>query len=883
MKKMMNMDKTGFNDEKRFFKTYKGISIWLTTLAVIILILLIALTIKNTREQAMVAQFSKQQMAIVRGTAAGIEDFLIGVEKSMIILSRLPCVRGTMPETTVQSMKVIYDDLEGKVEFIAVEDKRGVLITSYPSSFLKGITGKKFEFRRYFQEIKKTGKPYVSDLLLVGGEKYGDVENRFKSIIVAVPKYDSKDEFSGVVLAALSFSTIIDRYIKGVKCGMSCSAWIVDDNGTIVVHPDAEFTGKDVGVLESARTEEKVSLKSMLLKGEEGYGEYMLLKEGGRVEKNIVAYVPIHLGLRKWAIAINVPCYVAISLLRETFFNIMIIAFGLIAAVIIGSTFIVYSGRKQLRIREELKHLREKEEWQEKLIREHKTIEGIIEGSPIPTFVVNREHNIILWNRACSELTGFNARDMIGTDKQYIPFYSQKRPLIADFIVDHDIERLERYYGSQEVRKSENVKGAYEARDFFKDLGGKSKHLYFLAAPIYDERGEIAAAIETLQDVSKEKEMELSLAEYAETLQNELTENINLRKRIEDLYSYLQSILDSSPDKLFDVSSKGIINYVSQDLERGDSLVSQQVKGKHIANFVAPEIRDITLAKWEDVKRGIYTPYEVDAIARDGSKRTLLMTPCPVKGTDRYVYVQSDITEFKDLERKFYESQKLAAVGQLAAGIAHEVRNPLSSIKMSLQILEKRMQPSGNDSKRFKIAQREVDHLEKLVNDILVFAKPSDPEKEPSNIERILEHALAMVEKSVSDKRIHIRTRFEENIPSIEVDPAMLEQSFINIYQNAIDAMEAEGKLFISAKPVEDGGKSVLVEVEDDGCGIGEEDMSHLCNPFFTRKKYGTGLGLTQVKKIIDLHQGALKILSKKGEGTRVMVTLPIEQEQVNS
>ena len=879
----MNMDKTGFDDKKKFFKTKLGISIWLTTLAVIILILLIALTIKHTREKAMVEQFSKQQMAIARGTAAGIEDFLIGVEKSMVILSRLPCVREAIPETTVQGMKVIYDDLEGKVEFIAVEDKSGVLVTSYPSSFLKGITGKNFGFRRYFQEVKKTGKPYISDLLLVGGEKYEDVESRFKSIIVAVPKYDSKNEFSGVVLAVLSFSTIVDRYIKRVKSGMPCSVWIVDDNGAIVVHTDAEFTGKDAGILEGAKTEGGMSLKSTLLKGQEGYGEYMLLEESGRNGKNIVAYVPIHLGSRKWVIAINTPYYVAISLLRKTFFNVMIVAIGLIAAVVIGSTFIVYSGRKHLRVREELKHLREKEDWQEKLIREHKTIEGIIEGSPIPTFVVNREHKVILWNRACSELTGFDSMDMIGTDKQYLPFYRPKRPLIADLIVDNDIENLEKYYGTKKVKKSENVEDAYEARDFFKDLGGKNRHLYFLAAPIYDEKGNIIAAIETLQDVSREKEMELSLAEYAETLQNELTENINLRKRIENLYDYLQSILDSSPDKLFDISSKGIINYMSRDQERGDSLVSHHVKGKHIADFVAPEIRDITLAKWKDVKRGIYTPYEVEAIARDGSKRTLLMTPCLVKGTDRYVYVQSDITEFKNLERKFYESQKLAAVGQLAAGIAHEVRNPLSSIKMSLQILEKRMQPSGNDSKRFRIAQREVDHLEKLVNDILVFAKPSDPQKKPSDIKRILEHALAMVEKPISDKGIHIRTGFEENIPLIKVDPARLEQLFINIYQNAIDAMEAEGKLFISAKLVDDGGKAILVGVEDNGCGIDEEDMSHLCNPFFTRKKYGTGLGLTQVKKIIDLHQGALKILSKKGEGTKVMVTLPIEQEQVNS
>ncbi len=830
----------------------------------------------------MVEQFSKQQMAIARGTAAGIEDLLIGIEKSMIILSRLPCVRGTMPGITIQSMKVIYDNMEGKAEFIIIENRKGVVINSYPSFPLKGRMGESFGFRHYFQEVKKTGKSYVGDLVLVGSEKPKDVEGGIESIIVAVPKYDSKNEFSGVVLAALSVSTIIDRYIKPVECGVSCYSCMVDDSGIILFHQDAEFTGKDIAILEDVKSEGGIFLKDALLRGEEGYGEYMLLGKGDRVEKSIVAYAPIHPGSRKWMIAVSTPRDTAISSLRKTFFNIMFVAVGLIAAVVIGSIFTVYSARKRLRLGEELKRLRERSKWQEKLAGEKRTIDGIIEGFPIPTFVVNREHKVILWNRACKELTGFDAGDMIGTDKHYLPFYSQKRPLIADFIIDNDIEGLKKYYSARDVKKSKNVEGAYEARDFFKDLGGKKRHLYFVAAPIYDEKGEIAAAIETLQDVSKEKEMEVSLTEYTETLRNELEENINLREKIEDLYNYLQSILDSSPDKIFNVSSNAIINYMSKDLEREDGFISHHVKGKHYMEVIAPEIIDITLDKWEDVKRGIYTPYEVQVNSRDGSKRTLLMTPCPVKGTDSYLYVQRDITEFKNLERKFYESQKLAAVGQLAAGIAHEVRNPLSSIKMSLQILEKRMRPSGNDSKRFRIAQREVDHLEKLVNDILIFAKPSEPQKEPSNIKRILEHALAMVEKSVSDKEIHIRTRFEENIPPIEVDPAMLEQSFINVYLNAIDAMEAKGKLCISAKLIDDGGKSVLVEVEDDGCGIDEEDMPHLFNPFFTRKKYGTGLGLTQVKKIIDLHQGALKILSKKGEGTTIMVTLPIEQKRVN-
>jgi signal transduction histidine kinase len=105
-------------------------------------------------------------------------------------------------------------------------------------------------------------------------------------------------------------------------------------------------------------------------------------------------------------------------------------------------------------------------------------------------------------------------------------------------------------------------------------------------------------------------------------------------------------------------------------------------------------------------------------------------------GTNHYILVQRDITEFKNLEKQLYDSQKLAALGQLSAGIAHEIRNPLSSIKMSLQILTKRINPEGNDLKRFKIAEKEVDHLEMLVNNILAFAKPVEPKKAPADLSK---------------------------------------------------------------------------------------------------------------------------------------------------
>ncbi|MEA3486725.1 MAG: ATP-binding protein, partial [Thermodesulfobacteriota bacterium] len=867
------MNKTGADNGHRSFPANIKIPVWLTIAAVITFILILAFTVNHARERDIVEQFSRQQMAVARGTAAGIEDLISSVEKSMIILSRLPCVTGIMPETTRQSIKVIYDDLDGEVEFIAVKNKDGVVTAEYPPSIFEGITDESFKHSPYFQEIKKTGKTYIGGLQLAWE---GEAEDRVQSVIIAVPKYDAEDNFSGVVLTGLSLSAIIDRYTK-VKSETSGCGWIIDSSGAIFVRPDKAHACMELETLGSTKIPGGASLKDVLAEGKEGYSECVLPMEGGGTKRSIIAYAPVNAGSKRWFVAITTPYNKIVLLARKGFINIIFWTLGLIIVVIITGISAAYSSAKQLRLKEELKRLREREEWQEKLLREYRTTEGIIAGSPIPTFVLSKEHRVILWNRACSELTGFDAGDMIGTARHSIPFYKKKRPALADIIIDYDINVLEKYYGTKGITKSATVEGAYEAMDYIPDLGGKNRHIYFLAAPIYDGRGEIIAAIETIQDVTQQRETDIRLKEYAETLQNELNKNIKLRREIEDLYNYLQSIVDSLPEKIFDLDSEGSINYVSRDMKKDGKIISQKFGGKHFADFVDPENRQFVLGIWENAKKGIFTPYEMTATAKDGSKRNLLITPRPVKKTGHYILVQRDITELKVLEKKFYESQKLAAVGQLSAGIAHEVRNPLSSIKMSLQLLEKRMQPEGNNSKRFKIAGREVEHLEKLVNDLFLYAKPSEPQKKPSDIKNILDHALAMTEKSVSDKNVRVEMNIAKDLPPLDADPAMLEQAFLNIYLNAIDAMEKGGKLSISARKTEG---QVLVEVRDNGCGISSEDMSHIFNPFFTKKKYGTGLGLTQIKKIIDLHQGTIIISSKEGKGTSVAMTFPIKAPQ---
>jgi PAS domain-containing protein len=275
----------------------------------------------------------------------------------------------------------------------------------------------------------------------------------------------------------------------------------------------------------------------------------------------------------------------------------MMEALLLIAAAIIGSALMMFSRRKRFLLEEELKRLQERNRWREQLMM---TVEGIVEGSPIPTFVINKEHTIIFWNKACAELTAYDSTNMVGTDLHYKPFYQEKRPVIADLIIDHDIEGLNTYYSKKSGQKSTRVEGAYEALDYFENLAGKNRYLYFLAAPIYNKEGEIISAIETLQDVTNEQAMAKSLRENAERLSNEINESIRLRHELEELYNHIQTILDSSPDLIFSFNKDGIINYISRKPSKDGESKYSNMKGKHINNIVAPEYRTFMLKKWEE-------------------------------------------------------------------------------------------------------------------------------------------------------------------------------------------------------------------------------------------------------------------------------------------
>ncbi len=850
----------------RLLRQALSIRIWLASIVVVLLILLLALTVNNAREKEMADLFSRQQLASAQNAGARMAEILSQVERNVILFTYFDPNGKTLTHEDYRDLEVLYSVWGKTIDAVLVFDADEKIRSVLPQGALPAV-----DLTRHFRALKIHQGQYINLVLSDRLSRDAIAQKQDWYLIRGYPIHRQKNIFAGAWMVSFSLAALVDTCEKQIKDNQLGDLWLVNEQGQVLLHPHSSFIGKNIADLIKNNQGGKIEFPS-------DSGRHLganILQSNNKIQRSVIAYSPFQIVGNKWYVMVTAPYSRVIAPVRTTFIYTMFSAFILIVVLVVVGFYFAFREGKRLRMKEEQERRKEREAWQEKLLREKKTIDGIIEGSPIPSFVINHEHKVILWNRACMELTGYSAQDMLGTDNHCKPFYSRKRPMVVDLIVDNDIDALNQFYGTKRVKKSDKVLGAYEAYDHFDNLGGSSRYMYFLAAPIYDEEGHIIAAMETLQDVSREEELTRSLREYAETLQNELAENIELRREIEGLYNYMQSIVKSLPDKIYELDKDGIINFISWGLKKPRS----EFKGRYFLEFVAPENESFVMSKWEEAKQGIYTPYEVETTRKDGRKINLMVTVSPVIGTDHYILVQRDITDFKNLEKKLYNSQKLAALGQLSAGIAHEVRNPLSSIKMSLQILEKRMTPEGNDLKRFKIAQKEVEHLEELVNNVLVFAKPVDPKIVSVDLVKLLEQAIALAEKVIHDKQINIKLETEE-IPQVNADAAMITDAFLNIIRNAAEAVEDQGSIRIYARSIGSQPPSVLVVVEDNGCGIDEEDMPHLFNPFFTKKKYGTGLGLSQVSKIVELHQGKIEIISEKDKGTKVCITLPCSERR---
>ncbi len=243
-----------------------------------------------------------------------------------------------------------------------------------------------------------------------------------------------------------------------------------------------------------------------------------------------------------------------------------------------------------------------------------------------------------------------------------------------------------------------------------------------------------------------------------------------------------------------------------------------------------------------------------------------------------------DLTELKNLREQLIHSEKLVVMGQLAAGVAHEINNPINGIINYIHLFLKRIEENRIDSevwrKELKIIERETMRIGRLVRNLLNFAKKTELELTKIRLDRLIDETLPLLEDQFLLKNIVVNKKYDEGIPEILGDFNQIQQVVINLIMNAIQAVERNGviEIALTAEGVKGSECFVVLSIIDNGVGIPEEDLNKVFDPFYTTKtkdKGGIGLGLTIVQQIVNAHHGRIAIKSKVGEGTAVSVRLP--------
>ncbi len=240
--------------------------------------------------------------------------------------------------------------------------------------------------------------------------------------------------------------------------------------------------------------------------------------------------------------------------------------------------------------------------------------------------------------------------------------------------------------------------------------------------------------------------------------------------------------------------------------------------------------------------------------------------------------IQKTTADLKKTEAQLIRSEKLAALGQLAAGIAHEIRNPLTSINILIHSLRQNISSGESRSEDFKVIEEEIHRINEIVDQFLRFAKPAPPHLERTEVTSIFEEILQLLRPQMEKLRISVEKDFR-SVPLITIDNEQMKQVILNLLMNSIQAMPEGGQFRLEGEVSKDG-QWVELSIRDSGVGIPPEDMDKLFDPFFSTKEGGIGLGLSIAHRIIDQHHGKIEVTSNPNEGTIFTVYLPIDQGQ---
>jgi two-component system, sporulation sensor kinase E len=357
----------------------------------------------------------------------------------------------------------------------------------------------------------------------------------------------------------------------------------------------------------------------------------------------------------------------------------------------------------------------------------------------------------------------------------------------------------------------------------------------------------------------------------------DITERKIVETLLEESRQQYRSLFEYSPDIVSMLDLNGIIKNLNPQFKKIIGFEPEDYIGRSITELLPAEHRDLLLEKIEKVvQHHCPQTFELEIPHKNGSPIILQSTTLPIIVNDRIAGIicsSRDVTELRQTEERLRRTDKLSVVGELSASVAHEIRNPLTSLKGLVQLLQM------EDEKHqlyYQIMIDELNRINHIVSELLLLAKPQQIKYTEADLQVILHDVISLLKTEASLHNIQIEFEVQDHHVMLECEPNQLKQLFINIVKNAIEASSSENVVLISLQSSDN---HVTVRVKDEGIGISKELMERIGEPFYSSKEKGTGLGMTVSFKIVQSHNGTIKFNSEPEKGTEVIVQLPIKHE----
>lgn len=406
-----------------------------------------------------------------------------------------------------------------------------------------------------------------------------------------------------------------------------------------------------------------------------------------------------------------------------------------------------------------------------------------------------------------------------------------------------------------------------------------------LAVPLSNDRRVIGVLYVGSQERAAFSEDDLKLLLIFAGHTASLLRNVKLYGQVMTERNFRENILESSPNSVVTIDLKKEITSINKKTEE-----MFRIKRRHVLGMPADAIFPDDIAQVIELAidhRAVVDSKEIRMERKDSGVGVLGITSSLLRNHQGdligAMIIIRDLTEEKKTEELIRRIDRLTSLGQLSAGIAHEIRNPLSSINFNVQLLAKKAAVSDTAKSLIADTQEGIDRIRTLVKGMLDFAKPSLPALKNDSLLRVVQGSITLMDSQLKENKVVVRCELPETLPEVILDAHQIQQVLVNLLLNGMEAMPEGGTIRIVGRVIKGAKKrceQVMLQVTDQGQGIARDDLSRIFNPFFTTKAEGTGLGLSIVHKILEQHHATVDVVSDTNRGTTFTLKFPVHHAE---